>query len=61
LVEELASEVAGYYCLPYVKAQFTDDFDGVHISPDTAANSAVRYFNNRKSSIYGGSNAVQTR
>lgn len=59
LVEELAVEVAGYYSLPYVTQQFYDGFDGVHIGPDTAANSSARYFNNRKSSIYGGSNEVQ--
>lgn len=59
LVEELSVEVAGYYCLPYVKAQFYGNYQGVHIGEDTAANSAARYFNNRKSSIYGGSNEVQ--
>lgn len=59
LVEELDLEVAGYYCLPYVTPQFSDGFEGQHIGPDTATNSAARYFNNRKSSIYGGSNEVQ--
>ena len=58
-VDELSVEVAGYYCLPYVPQQFHDDFEGEHIGPDTAANSSARYFNNRKSSIYGGSNEVQ--
>ena len=58
-VDELSVEVAGYYSLPFVSEQYHDDFDGIHIGPETATNSSTRYFNNRKSSIYGGSNEVQ--
>lgn len=58
-IDELYVEVAGYYGMPFVKEQFDDHFDGHWVGPGAAANSAPRYFNNRKSSIYGGSNEVQ--
>lgn len=58
-IDELYVEVAGYYGMPFVKEQFMDGFDGEPVGPGTAANSAPRYFNNRKTSIYGGSNEVQ--
>ena len=45
--------------MPFVKEQFMEGYDGERIGPGTAANSAPRYFNNRKASIYGGSNEVQ--
>lgn len=59
-IDELYVEAAGYYSMPYVPQQFQDDFDGQYIGSDMAANSALRYFNNRKASIYGGSNEIQT-
>jgi alkylation response protein AidB-like acyl-CoA dehydrogenase len=59
-IDELYVEVAGYYSMPFVPHQFNDEFDGQHIGPEMAANSALRYFNNRKASIYGGSNEIQT-
>ncbi|MEP1445321.1 MAG: acyl-CoA dehydrogenase family protein [Paraglaciecola sp.] len=59
-IDELYVEAAAYYSMPYVPQQFEDEFDGQHIGPDTAANSALTFFNNRKTSIYGGSNEIQT-
>ncbi|WBA87880.1 acyl-CoA dehydrogenase family protein [Endozoicomonas sp. GU-1] len=59
MIDELYVEVAGYYSMPFVKEQFVDGFDGVAVGPGTAANSAPKYFNNRKASIYGGSNEIQ--
>ncbi|AWB57254.1 acyl-CoA dehydrogenase family protein [Colwellia sp. Arc7-D] len=59
-IDELYVEAAGYYSMPYVPEQFNDDFDGQSIGPDMATNSSLRYFNNRKASIYGGSNEIQT-
>jgi alkylation response protein AidB-like acyl-CoA dehydrogenase len=58
-IDELNMEVAGYYALPFVDEQFDIDFDGEWVGPAAAANSAPTYFNNRKTSIYGGSNEVQ--
>lgn len=59
LIDELFVEVAGYYSLPFVKEQFIAGFDGEPVGPGSAANAAPHYFNNRKASIYGGSNEIQ--
>lgn len=59
-IDELYVEAAGYYSMPFVPDQFHDDFDGQYIGPGMATNSSLRYFNNRKASIYGGSNEIQT-
>lgn len=59
LIDELTVEVAGNYSLPFVREQFMSGFDGEAVGPGTAANAAPRYFNNRKASIYGGSNEIQ--
>jgi alkylation response protein AidB-like acyl-CoA dehydrogenase len=52
-------EVAGYYCLPFVKEQFMPDFAGERVGPDDLCNVTPTYFNHRKLSIYGGSNEIQ--
>jgi alkylation response protein AidB-like acyl-CoA dehydrogenase len=59
-IDELDVELAGYYGLPFVREQFLTGFDGEAIGPDQAAASAPTYFNNRKATIYGGSNEIQT-
>lgn len=59
LIDELHMEIAGIYANPFVKDQFNKDFDGEHVGPGTAANTAPAYFNHRKTSIYGGSNEIQ--
>ncbi|MFT5483162.1 MAG: alkylation response protein AidB-like acyl-CoA dehydrogenase [Halieaceae bacterium] len=59
-LDELKIELAGYYSLPFVRDQFVYEYDGVMIGPGDAANSAPSYFNNRKATIYGGSNEIQT-
>ncbi|TQV83998.1 pimeloyl-CoA dehydrogenase large subunit [Exilibacterium tricleocarpae] len=58
-IDELYVEMAGYYSLPFVKEQFEPDFAGEPVGPGMAADSAPHYFNNRKASIYGGSNEIQ--
>lgn len=58
-IDELYMDVAGYYSLPFVKEQFMPEYEGEHVGPGTAANTAPKYFNNRKASIYGGSNEIQ--
>lgn len=58
-IDELNVEVAGYYALPFVKEQFMEGFDGEPVGPGSACNSGPVYFNNRKASIYGGSNEIQ--
>ncbi len=59
-LDELSVESAGYYSMPFVPEQYHDEFDGQFIGTDMATNSSLRYFNNRKTSIYGGSNEIQT-
>jgi hypothetical protein len=59
VIDELYMEVAAYHGLPHVPEQFTAGFDGEHVGNGSAAASANTYFNNRKKSIYGGSNEIQ--
>jgi len=57
---ELLMDVAGPYMVPF--AESMDDEDRSNeppIGPDYAAAAAPSYFNNRKVSIYGGSNEIQ--
>lgn len=59
-IDTLFMEAAGYYALPYVPGQFragypADEFVGEGVETQ----SALRYFNFRKASIYGGSNEIQ--
>lgn len=58
-IDELNVEVAGYYCLPFVNEQFEYGYEGEYVGPAGACNSAPYYFNDRKASIYGGSNEIQ--
>jgi pimeloyl-CoA dehydrogenase large subunit len=57
---ELMMDVVGPYVVPF--AESLDDEDRSNeppIGPDYAAPAAPSYFNNRKVSIYGGSNEIQ--
>lgn len=59
-LDALFMEAAGYYALPYVPEQYVADFpvdDRIGFGSETK--SSLRYFNNRKASIYGGSNEIQ--
>ena len=58
-IDELFVELAGHYALPFVPAQFQQGFDGSPVGPGAAIAAAGTYFNNRKASIYGGSNEIQ--
>jgi alkylation response protein AidB-like acyl-CoA dehydrogenase len=58
-IDELNVEIAGYYCLPFVKEQFEYGYEGERVGPGNACNAAPSYYNNRKASIYGGSNEIQ--
>ncbi|MBB5209893.1 acyl-CoA dehydrogenase family protein [Microbulbifer hydrolyticus] len=58
-IDELHAEIAATGGLPYVPWQLDEDFEGAKVGSDSAINSWLRYFNNRKSSIYGGSNEIQ--
>ncbi|HSZ73566.1 MAG TPA: acyl-CoA dehydrogenase family protein, partial [Rhizomicrobium sp.] len=54
-ITELVMEAVGYYAYPNEKGLG----DNVYVGPDYALGSAGRYFNMRKTSIYGGSNEIQ--
>lgn len=58
-IDEIFVELAALQCLPYVPEQFEDGFQGVPIGLENSASAALTYFNNRKASIYGGSNEIQ--
>ncbi|MGB5345081.1 MAG: acyl-CoA dehydrogenase family protein [Woeseia sp.] len=59
-LDTLFLEAAGYYALPYIPQQYEPDFavdERVGFGNETRT--SLRYFNNRKASIYGGSNEIQ--
>ena len=58
-IDEIFVELSAYNSLPFVPEQFEDGFEGEALGPGSSAASALTYFNNRKASIYGGSNEVQ--
>jgi len=59
-IDELYVEAAGYYALPYVPQQYDLEFpDDDRVGFGAETRSSLVYFNNRKASIYGGSNEIQ--
>jgi alkylation response protein AidB-like acyl-CoA dehydrogenase len=56
---ELQMEVIGPYALPHLPMAWGDNWIGATVGPDYAAPLASRYFNYRKTTIYGGSNEIQ--
>ncbi|MEE8220782.1 MAG: acyl-CoA dehydrogenase family protein [Woeseiaceae bacterium] len=59
-LDELLLEAAGYYALPYVPEQYDLEFpNSERIGHGAETKSSLKYFNNRKASIYGGSNEIQ--
>ncbi len=59
-LDTLFVEAAGYYALPYIPEQYVADFAvDERIGFGNETRSSLIYFNNRKASIYGGSNEIQ--
>ena len=58
-IDEIFVELAALQCLPYVPEQFEDGYQGAPIGIESSASATLTYFNNRKASIYGGSNEIQ--
>ncbi|MDO9316781.1 MAG: acyl-CoA dehydrogenase family protein [Gammaproteobacteria bacterium] len=58
-LDELTMELAAWHSLPFVPEQFESGFAGEVVGSDGAAATALHYFNNRKLSIFGGSNEIQ--
>ena len=58
-IAELAMEAVGEYAAPYQPDLLFRNTNETPIGPDHAPAAAPRYFNMRKTSIYGGSNEIQ--
>jgi len=58
-ISSLFRRAMGPYARPFVEDAFHDGWDGEPFGPREAATAAGRYFNNRKLSIFGGSNEIQ--
>jgi len=59
-LDELFMEASGYFSLPYVPSQYSlQSNEALHVGFGSDTVSSLQYFNNRKASIYGGSNEIQ--
>lgn len=58
-LNDLTRRALGPYAMPFVSEALDAGYNQVPIGPDYAAPVAQEYFNNRKISIYGGSNEIQ--
>ncbi len=58
-ISSLMRRAMGPYAQPFVAEALEEGFDGTPVGPAEAASAAVQYFNNRKLSIFGGSNEIQ--
>jgi alkylation response protein AidB-like acyl-CoA dehydrogenase len=58
-IAELAMEAVGEYAAPYQPDLLFRDTNETPIGPDHAPPAAPRYFNMRKTTIYGGSTEIQ--
>ncbi len=59
-IDSLWLEAAGYYALPFVRDQYVADFPvSERIGEGSQTSTALTYFNDRKVSIFGGSNEIQ--
>ena len=58
-ISSLARRAMGVYGRPFVAEALQDGFEGETFGPAYASAAAARYFNNRKLSIFGGSNEIQ--
>jgi alkylation response protein AidB-like acyl-CoA dehydrogenase len=59
LTTELLMDVVGPYVMPFAESDEGSGRNEMGWGPEYAAQSAPAYFNNRKVSIYGGSNEIQ--
>ncbi|WP_280151866.1 acyl-CoA dehydrogenase family protein [Piscinibacter sp. XHJ-5] len=58
-ISSLYRRAMGPYAQPFVAQAFEEGHDGEPVGPAEAATAAAQYFNNRKLSIFGGSNEIQ--
>jgi alkylation response protein AidB-like acyl-CoA dehydrogenase len=55
----LTRRAMGVHARPFIAAALDGEEDAPHFGPDFAHAAAAQYFNNRKLSIFGGSNEIQ--
>ncbi|PWE16430.1 pimeloyl-CoA dehydrogenase large subunit [Marinicauda salina] len=58
-ITSLMRRAAGRYAQPFIAEAMEEGFNGEPVGPAWAAPVSAQYFNNRKLSIFGGSNEVQ--
>jgi alkylation response protein AidB-like acyl-CoA dehydrogenase len=58
-ISSLMRRAMGPYAQPFVAEALEEGFEGPHVGPAEAAAAAAQYFNDRKLSIFGGSNEIQ--
>jgi alkylation response protein AidB-like acyl-CoA dehydrogenase len=58
-INALARRAMGVYARPFSQDMLDAAYDGSQFGPDFAAAASAQYFNNRKLSIFGGSNEIQ--
>ena len=58
-IAELAMEAVGEYAAPYLPGLLWQGSNEEPVGPSYAHIAAPRYFNTRKTTIYGGSNEIQ--
>jgi alkylation response protein AidB-like acyl-CoA dehydrogenase len=59
-ISSLMRRAMGPYAQPFIEEALHDSFDEQQpVGPEDAASAAALYFNNRKLSIFGGSNEIQ--
>ncbi|WP_213954869.1 MULTISPECIES: acyl-CoA dehydrogenase family protein [unclassified Variovorax] len=58
-ISSLARRAMGPYAQPFIEAALHEGHDEAPVGPAEAAPAASLYFNNRKLSIFGGSNEIQ--
>ena len=58
-LSSLIRRAIGPYAQPFVEEALEESFEGEPVGPAAAASAAAQYFNNRKLSIFGGSNEIQ--
>jgi alkylation response protein AidB-like acyl-CoA dehydrogenase len=58
-ISSLMRRAMGPYAQPFIEEALHEGYDETPIGPEGAASAAALYFNNRKLSIFGGSNEIQ--
>jgi alkylation response protein AidB-like acyl-CoA dehydrogenase len=58
-ISSLMRRAIGPYAQPFIEEALHDGYDEAPVGPEEAASAAALYFNNRKLSIFGGSNEIQ--